>query len=204
MKNLRAAPQNLNFFTFKSKPQPPAFSLDCCAPHPESNAELSCFRRRYLIDFFATWFYLGKMKKAPGTWGTIGAIPLVYALSFAGPLIYMSFVILFLPLSILVSELYERRHGGHDHPEIVIDEVIGFMITMIWLPMTWQSLVFGFLLFRLLDIWKPFPIIYLDRKIQGGLGVVADDVAAGIIASLILQYIYTHTSWLGAHLVLIS
>lgn len=157
-----------------------------------------------MIDFFATWFYFGKIKKAPGTWGTVGAIPLWYLLSLAGPLIYMSFVILFLPITILVAELYERRHGGHDHPEIVIDEVIGFLVTMVWLPHTWQSLVFGFLLFRLLDIWKPFPIIYLDKKIQGGLGVVIDDLAAGIIASLILQYLYTHTGWLGEQVVLLS
>jgi phosphatidylglycerophosphatase A len=79
----------------------------------------------------------------------------------------------------------------------VIDEVIGFLITMTWLPMTWQAYLAGFLLFRVLDIFKPFPIGYLDEKVPGGLGVVADDVAAGMIANIILQVVLVKTAWLG-------
>jgi phosphatidylglycerophosphatase A len=152
---------------------------------------------RNLLKKMATVFGVGLMKKAPGTWGTVAAIPIVLALSAAGPLVYMVVTVLFTPVAILAADFYEQDKGVHDLPEVVIDEVLGFMITMTWLPMTWQSMLIGFALFRLLDIAKPFPIGYLDKKVQGGLGVVIDDVAAGIIASLIMQFLYTHTAILG-------
>jgi phosphatidylglycerophosphatase A len=115
----------------------------------------------------------------------------------------MAAVLLLIPLAIIAAAAYEQDHlhadsaDGHDRSEIVIDEVVGFLITMVWLPMTWQSLLLGFLLFRFFDILKPFPIGYLDRKVPGGLGVVVDDIAAGIFASLILQAVYSYTSILG-------
>lgn len=152
---------------------------------------------RKFLKHLATFFGVGFFPKSPGTAGTLATLPLVLLLSWAGPLVYMSFVILFLPIAILSAQIYQEEMGGHDRQEIVIDEVIGFLIAMTWLPMTWKSLLMGFLLFRVLDILKPFPIGYLDKKVPGGLGVVIDDVVAGIIASLILQYIYQHTSWLG-------
>ena len=77
---------------------------------------------------------------------------------------------------------------------------MGFLITMTWLPITWQSLVLGFIIFRFLDIVKPPPIGLLDRRVKGGLGVMIDDIAAGIIGSLILQMVYTQTSWLGVQI----
>jgi len=72
---------------------------------------------------------------------------------------------------------------------------------MTWLPMTWQSMLFGFVLFRVLDILKPFPIGFIDKKVQGGLGVIADDVVAGLIANIALQVVYSQTNWLGARLI---
>jgi phosphatidylglycerophosphatase A len=153
--------------------------------------------RNFLIQS-ATLFGVGKFPKAPGTWGTLATLPLAWILMQAGPLLYMTVVILLLPVAILSAELYEQFSGSHDSKEIVIDELIGFLITMTWLPMGWQSFIFGFLLFRLLDIWKPYPISYLDKKIQGGLGVVIDDVAAGIVANMILQLVYSKTMWLGS------
>ncbi len=158
-----------------------------------------------LVSFFsivATWFGLGKIKKAPGTFGTLGAIPLVWAISLLGPIYYMGFVLLFLPVSIIAAQVYENKKGGHDSKEIVVDEVIGFLITMTWLPMTLPSVFLGFLLFRFFDIVKPPPIGYLDRKVKGGFGVVVDDVVAGLISNLILQVIYTQTAWLGSQYIL--
>lgn len=152
---------------------------------------------RKFLKNLATFFGVGLVPKGPGTAGTVATIPLVLMLSWAGPLVYMAFVIFLLPVAVLAAQVYEDDHGGHDHKEIVIDEVLGFLIAMTWLPMTWKSMLAGFLLFRVLDIFKPFPIGYIDRKIPGGLGVVLDDVVAGVIASIILQYIYQHTSWLG-------
>jgi len=159
---------------------------------------------RKFLKNLATFFGVGFFPKGPGTAGTVAAIPLVLLLSWAGPLIYMAFVILLLPLAVISAQIYEDDQGGHDHKEIVIDEVLGFTIAMTWLPMTWKAMLAGFLLFRVLDILKPFPIGYLDRKIPGGFGVVLDDVVAGVIASLILQYIYQHTSWLGAQVMVFT
>ena len=153
-----------------------------------------------IIKNSATLFGLGKKVKAPGTIGTLATIPFVMGLGTLGPVGYMSVTFALVLWAILASELYEQEKGGHDHPEIIIDEVVGFLVTMTWLPMTWQALAAGFILFRILDIFKPFPIGYLDKKVQGGFGVVVDDVAAGIIASILLQIVYTQTPWLGAQL----
>jgi phosphatidylglycerophosphatase A len=159
--------------------------------------------KNFLIQF-ATLFGVGKIKKAPGTWGTLVTLPWALGLNLLGPLFAMTITALLTPIVILSAELYEKKYGGHDSKEIVVDEFLGFIITMTWLPITVQSYVFGFLLFRLLDILKPFPIGYIDKKVRGGLGVVADDIAAGIIANIILQVIYTQTSWLGSQMVITS
>lgn len=148
----------------------------------------------------ATFFYSGLSPKAPGTIGTIAAIPLVYMMTFLSPMIYMGCTLVFVVFSIFISHRYDQALGKHDSSEIVIDEVAGFMVTMIWLPPTWHSFVIGFVLFRALDILKPFPIRTLDQRIQGGLGVVADDIAAGIVANILLQVLYTHTDVLGVQL----
>ena len=153
--------------------------------------------RSFLIRL-ATLFGVGHFPKAPGTVATIVTIPLVILLWKMGPLVYMAAIFLLLPVGIVACEFYEQEKGGHDHKDMVIDEVLGFLITMVWLPMTWQAILIGFVLFRLLDITKPLFIGYLDKRIQGGLGVMVDDVAAGIIASLIMQTLYTQTNWLGS------
>ncbi|QLY25905.1 phosphatidylglycerophosphatase A [Bdellovibrio sp. KM01] len=153
--------------------------------------------RKFLLKL-ATFFGVGLSPKAPGTVATVATIPLVLLLNWAGPFIYMGATMAITILGILAAQAYEDDKGGHDHSEIVIDEVAGFLIAMIWLPMTWQAILIGFGLFRLLDITKPLFIGYLDKKIQGGLGVMIDDVAAGIVVSLIMQFLYSHTNWLGS------
>jgi phosphatidylglycerophosphatase A len=142
----------------------------------------------------ATFFGVGNIPFAPGTFGTLAAIPLCLAFMKMGAWFYMGFTIFLIPISIISADLYEKDlgEGNHDLPQVVIDEVVGFLITMTWLPITWKSFVAGFILFRILDILKPFPIGMMDKKIPGGLGVVADDVAAGIIANILLQIIYTY------------
>lgn len=153
-----------------------------------------------LVKTIATFFGSGLSPKIPGTMGTLATVPLVFLLSFLGPYFYMGFIIFLFPIGLWAAEMYERAKGQHDSREIVIDEVLGFLITMTWLPMTWQSMLFGFVLFRVLDILKPFPIGLIDKKVQGGLGVIADDVVAGLAANIALQVIYNQTSWLGARL----
>ncbi|MGE0763566.1 MAG: phosphatidylglycerophosphatase A [Bdellovibrionales bacterium] len=152
------------------------------------------------ITYFATWFGLGRLKPAPGTWGTLGAAPLVLVFVALGPYAYLAMTVGFAAVAMLVAHLYEQTHEGHDRSEVVIDEVAGFLVTMAWLPMTWQSWLLGFALFRVLDALKPPPISWVDRRIPGGVGVVADDLVAGVLANFILQMIYANTAWLGAQL----
>jgi phosphatidylglycerophosphatase A len=150
-----------------------------------------------MIKAFVTFFGVGLSPKAPGTLGTLATIPLAALFIWLGPLVHMSFAILLTLAAIWAADVYEKRKGGHDHPEIVIDEVVGFLISMTWMPMTWQAFAAGFVLFRFFDIVKPWPIGVFDRKIPGGLGVVVDDVAAGLLVNVILQIVYTKTAWLG-------
>jgi phosphatidylglycerophosphatase A len=152
--------------------------------------------RTFLLQL-ATFFGVGKIPKGPGTWGTLATVPIVYLLSLAGPLIYMTAVILFMPLAVIAAEVYTREFNVKDDPKIVVDEVLGFLITMTWMPLTWQTYLAGFVLFRFLDILKPPPIKYFDKRVPGGLGVVMDDVVAGIVANIFLQILYTQTPWLG-------
>lgn len=153
---------------------------------------------KQLVTLLATFFGSGKLPKSPGTWGTLATIPLWYALAQLHPLPYMVIVLILCVGAIVVSQAYENMTNTHDSKEIVIDEVVGFLITMTWLPMTWQSLIAGFVLFRIVDIVKPPPIRQLDQKIKGGVGVVIDDIAAGLACNIILQMVYTYTPWLGA------
>ncbi len=147
-----------------------------------------------VVEWLAWWFGLGRMPFSPGTFGTIGAIPLVYGLACLGPIPYMIGTLVFIVFAIFVAHAYETMHGEHDSSQIVIDEVAGFLVTMTWVPLTLKMWFAGFVLFRLFDIVKPFPISYLDQRIEGGFGTVIDDVAAGLAANVILQL------WLGRFL----
>jgi len=154
--------------------------------------------RNKIIKLLATFFYVGCFPKAPGTMGTLATIPLWYLLAQLSIIPYMMTIILLSIGGILVAQAYEGIVQKHDSKEIVIDEVVGFLITMTWLPLTWQSVVFGFVLFRFFDIVKPPPIRQLDKKIGGGVGVMVDDIAAGVICNMLLQVVYAQTNWLGA------
>ena len=157
---------------------------------------------RTLIKMIATYFGIGFSPKTPGTVASLAALPLVFFISKLGPIYYMIFTFLLTIAGIIVCEAYEKMNEGHDRQEIVIDEVVGILITMTWMPQTWQAYLVGFLLFRFFDILKPFPIGRIDQKVGGGLGVMLDDVAAGIIANVILQVIYTKTNLLGSQILI--
>ncbi|MCK5921447.1 MAG: phosphatidylglycerophosphatase A [Methylococcales bacterium] len=148
----------------------------------------------------AQGFGAGRIKVIPGTWGTVVALPLAFGLAQFGPLIYMTLTLLLVLGAVMICEYYESITEGHYRSEVVIDEIVGYFVAFAWLPLTWQSLFFAFVLFRFFDILKPFPISYIDREMKGGLGVVADDLAAGIITNIILQFVYTNTNWLGIQL----
>ncbi|MES2856142.1 MAG: phosphatidylglycerophosphatase A [Bdellovibrionota bacterium] len=154
--------------------------------------------RKRIIEALATGFYLGKIPFMPGTWGTLAGIPAVLLLAQLNSDIgYMVGVVVLILVASFVAELYEREHGGHDPGEIVIDEVAGYAVAMTMLPQTWQAYLAAFIVFRIIDIFKPYPINRIDQRVKGGLGTVLDDVAAGLVANVILQIIYTKTNWLG-------
>jgi phosphatidylglycerophosphatase A len=141
------------------------------------------------VMFLATGFYIGNLPFAPGTFGSLIGLPLCFALagiSLAPAMLGTLFFILF---AVCIADAAEKILKQSDPGCIVIDEIAGMMVTLIGLPFNPITVVIGFIIFRILDILKPFPIRNLDKRIPGGLGVVADDVAAGIIANLLLRII---------------
>ena len=155
----------------------------------------------------ATWFGVGLMKPAPGTWGTIAGVPfaIFIAVAFGWIGLFISTIALFF-IGAWAAESFEKKSGSHDHGSIVIDEVVGVWIAL-WCMICKDALIslghyggglqidfsysieplyviLAILFFRFFDILKPWPIGYLDKKIPGGLGVMVDDVVAGIFSGL--------------------
>jgi phosphatidylglycerophosphatase A len=137
----------------------------------------------------ATGFGVGYSPVAPGTLGTLLAIPVYYFLSNISSPIYEITLIGFFFLSVWISENAEIFFGKKDDQRIVIDEMMGFLITMLWVPKATHFIVIGFFLFRFFDILKPFPIRRLEKRLKGGYGVVLDDVIAGVYANIILHLV---------------
>jgi phosphatidylglycerophosphatase A len=137
----------------------------------------------------ATGFGIGYSPVAPGTLGTLVAIPIYYFLSDIPSPLYEITLIGFFFLSVWISENAQIFFGKKDDQRIVIDEIVGFLITMLWVPKTFPFIIIGFFLFRFFDILKPFPIRRLERKLKGGFGVVLDDVMAGVYANIVLHLV---------------
>jgi phosphatidylglycerophosphatase A len=144
---------------------------------------------RRLILALATWGGVGFLPGIPGTWGTLAALPLWYLLAQTGPWGYGLGVAALILLGLGVAGPAQLYLGRTDHPAIVVDEVVGLLITLAGVPPTWGHAVLGFLLFRLLDILKPLPIRWFQEGGQGGLEVMADDVAAGVIGRVIIELV---------------
>lgn len=143
--------------------------------------------RRDLCWWTATWFGSGALPKAPGTWGSLAALPFAWALQTGlgpGALVAAALVVFF--LGIWVSERAASDLGQADPGEIVIDEVAAQWLVLAAVPPSWQSYLAGFLLFRLFDIWKPWPIRQVERRLGGGVGIMADDILAAGYAALAL------------------
>jgi phosphatidylglycerophosphatase A len=139
--------------------------------------------------FLATGFGVGYSPVAPGTLGTLVTIPIYYFLSEIPSPLYEITLVGFFFFAIWVSENAEIFFSKKDDQRIVIDEIMGFLITMLWVPKTVSFIIIGFFLFRFFDILKPFPIRRLEKKLKGGYGVVLDDVMAGVYANIILHII---------------
>ncbi len=140
------------------------------------------------IHFVAFGFGSGLTPFAPGTAGTIAAIPLYLLLEQLSLPFYLVVVVLAFLFGIWVCGRAGDDLGVHDHGGIVWDEFVGFWVTMVAAPAGWQWVAAGFLLFRLFDIWKPWPISWADQKVSGGFGVMLDDLIAGGYALAVLQF----------------
>lgn len=136
--------------------------------------------------FIAFGFGSGLSPVAPGTMGTLAAIPLYLALSKLALPLYLAVVVVFYILGVYVCDRVSRDLGENDYSGIVWDEIVGYLLTMAFAPMSMISVVLGFILFRVFDIIKPPPIRQIEARVGGGQGVMLDDVLAAIPSGIIL------------------
>ena len=134
----------------------------------------------------------GLVPGAPGTYGTAVTVPLAWALGRAGLPWYLLATAVVTVVGSVAAGVFCRAVGKHDDQRIVVDEVAGYLVTLAPVAATWPNLIAGFVIFRIFDIWKPFPVRSLDRHVKGGFGVVADDLAAGVYGAAALWLLDRH------------
>ncbi len=142
----------------------------------------------FIIFQLSTWFASGKAPFAPGTFGTLAALPFAWLIhAHLGPNALTIASLLVFAVGIPISNAHMRITGStHDPSEIVIDEVAGVWLLLAALPLTLNAYILGFVLFRIFDVLKPWPISWVDRKVGGGFGVMLDDMLAGFMAILVV------------------
>lgn len=143
--------------------------------------------KRFLIYIIGTGFGSGYMPVAPGTAGSILAL-IIYFIFPLDAIYWLSISIMFFIAGIWSSSAIEKDKGK-DPGLVVIDEMVGQWLAVIFLPFSWITLLIGFILFRTFDIWKPYPI-NRSQKLKAGWGIMIDDVLAGVYANIVLQAIY--------------
>jgi phosphatidylglycerophosphatase A len=137
--------------------------------------------------FFAFGFGSGLAPKAPGTFGTLAAIPLFWLIQDLSWPIYVALLVVAFVLGVYWCDRSSKALGVHDHGGIVWDEMVGYWLTMFLAPAGWMWMLTGFILFRFFDILKPWPIGVVDRRVHGGFGIMIDDVLAAVYAWMVLQ-----------------
>ncbi len=142
-----------------------------------------------LAELIATGFFAGKSKIAPGTVGTLVGIPFVL-LASTHWFVFLTLVVLLGVVGTLASQFIIEKTGIEDPEEVVVDEILGFLLAFILVPISLKSIMLGFLIFRVLDIVKPFPIKFFE-KLPGAFGVMADDIVAGVMTAVILWVIFS-------------
>ena len=140
-----------------------------------------------VVHLLAFGFGAGCSPRAPGTMGTLVAVALSLPLAQLPLAAYLGVLLLVTAAGVWLCGAAARDLGVHDHPGIVWDEIAGYLLTMVGAPSGWVWIAAGFALFRLFDIWKPWPIGWLDRRVGGGLGIMLDDLVAGLFAAGCLQ-----------------
>ena len=151
-----------------------------------ARAPLSAGLLRQPVHFLALGFGSGLAPVAPGTFGSLVGLALALVALHLGFAVAIGATVVVTVAGFWICGESARRLGVHDHPGIVWDEVAGMMITMLAAPRTWWGLLLAFGLFRLFDIWKPWPIREIDHGMRGGAGIMLDDVMAGFLAAIVL------------------
>ncbi len=144
----------------------------------------------HLILVYATGLYTGLIKKAPGTWGSLFAFIPWFVFKNVDPVVYIGITVFCFITGFLAAGAAEKILDTPDAGAIVIDEIVGMFITLFLVPQHLLLYVLGFLFFRIFDIFKPFPISWLDKHIHGGMGIMLDDVMAGLYAWCCLAITY--------------
>jgi phosphatidylglycerophosphatase A len=139
------------------------------------------------VMFLATGCFIGNISFAPGTFGSVLGLPLSFFLSKIDFSMGVLLTLVFILFAIWIAHEAEKILNTEDPGCIVIDEIAGIILTLSGLPFNITSVTAGFLVFRVLDIWKPYPIRFLEKKFSGGIGIVLDDAVAGILSNLILR-----------------
>lgn len=141
------------------------------------------------LHLLSLGFGAGLFPRAPGTCGTLIAIPFFLLLVQLPLTWYLLFLLLAFGLGVFLCGYTSRALGVHDHSGIVWDELVGYWLTMVAVPAEWLWILLGFVLFRLFDIWKPWPVRIADKSLEGGFGIMIDDVLAGVYALLCLHVV---------------
>lgn len=144
-------------------------------------------RKNDLVVFLATGCFTGFLPTMPGTWGTFAGIPLVIISHRLTSIMQPVVAVVFVTFAAYIAGRAEILFEDRDARPIVIDEMAGFLITLLWLPLNLMTLFLGFVLFRVFDIVKPPPIGSLEKRLHGGWGIVLDDVLAGVFANVTLR-----------------
>lgn len=143
-----------------------------------------------IIMALATGFYVGMIPKAPGTWGSLAALLPWFFLKDLPLPVYLTVLATVFILGFFVSGSAEKILDRPDAGPIVIDEILGMFITLTLAPDHPAAWILGFILFRIFDIFKPFPVSWFDQRVHGGIGIMMDDVIAGIYALASLQLLW--------------
>ncbi|MBL0732520.1 MAG: phosphatidylglycerophosphatase A [Desulfosarcina sp.] len=144
------------------------------------------FKERIIL-FAASGCCAGYIPFAPGTMGSIVALPLPFFLSGINLYYTVPLILIFIIFSVVIADYAEKIINKKDPGVIVIDEIAGIIITFAGIPLNILTITAGFFIFRFFDILKPFPIRLIEKKIPGGAGIVLDDVAAGILSNIVLR-----------------
>jgi phosphatidylglycerophosphatase A len=142
------------------------------------------------VCFLGLGFGSGLVPKAPGTFGTIAAIPIYLLVQNLSLMLYIILTVIAFVMGIWICQQSADWLQKEDPSAVVWDEIVGYLVTMTAAPQGWQWIVLGFVLFRIFDILKPWPISLADKELHGGFGIMLDDVIAGIFAGALLQLVY--------------